>query len=93
MLELAGGPGTPAEVPYSQTRPDDEASEDDSESEAIRRPIPYLERDEAREARGLAPPRSKQLPHRAGRAGEHRECEHRVEAPTRSLVAALECGT
>ncbi|OLP96078.1 hypothetical protein AK812_SmicGene21731 [Symbiodinium microadriaticum] len=36
VVELAG---VPAEVPYSQTRPDDEAeaSEDDSESEAIRR--------------------------------------------------------
>ena len=81
MVELAG---VPAEVPYSQTRPDDEAeaSEDDSESEAIRRPIPYLERGGAREA----PPRSKQLPH-VGPVSTERRSDQKPRC------AALQCGT
>ena len=46
VLDLAG---SPAEVPYCQTRPDDEASDSDADEAAkvtsVARPIPYLERD------------------------------------------------
>ena len=38
--------GKPAEVPYCRTRPDDEASDSDSDDGGeLLRPIPYLERD------------------------------------------------
>ena len=71
-------PGQPAEVPYCQTRPDDEASDSDSDAGDLARPIPLLERKgPLRGAEGKLLPRHRARDGRSASADETMRELHR----------------